>query len=572
MNQHMKKIVSRIFLWMALVALIFATGRVSSAQENLLKSTHADLYVGATMQLSNFFNDIKYDEIKYTIAESSINKACVTVSDKGKIKAVETGEAIVSVTYILKSDTDFAENASDNAQNQTITKTENFSVTVHEVEEVTAAYGSHVNLKAFSYLSALGATYTFSNDAAVLNSAYDIVVQGLTTIEVYAKQDAEKFTVAKITVTAPTLTKSVVARAVGTTGYKAEITGYTAVGGEKITYTSKETGILATAEGINAVAVGSYKADVNFMASNGDVVALPLSVTVTNPVFNITQLVVAKGTKTTVQLSGTCAYSVIENNAEKSGAAYFENENTIYANATGSKNVTLTVDGKDITIAVIVTNPRFSQNAVAMYKGVKKNLGISGLNKTYSKITYASANKKIVTIDKNGKMKAKRVGVAYIIVRADGKIFKVLVQISTKRAYQASRKEIAISKRKTTYSQYRRMQKKYYDCSSLVSRVYRKYGVYFGSKRGWSPVAAGIGSWCSSHKKVLYRKGVSYKKLIPGDLIFYSYQKNGRYRNISHIEMYVGNGMSVSASSSRGRVVHYGYGSSCVVLIARPTK
>ena len=64
----------------------------------------------------------------------------------------------------------------------------------------------------------------------------------------------------------------------------------------------------------------------------------------------------------------------------------------------------------------------------------------------------------------------------------------------------------------------------------------------------------------------------SYKTLLPGDLIFYSYEKNGRYRNISHIEMYVGNGKNVSASSSYGRVVHYDYHTSCTALIARPCK
>ena len=84
------------------------------------------------------------------------------------------------------------------------------------------------------------------------------------------------------------------------------------------------------------------------------------------------------------------------------------------------------------------------------------------------------------------------------------------------------------------------MRKGYYDCSSLVSRVYRPYGVYFGVKRGWSPTAAAIGKWCTNNKKVLSKKAVSYKKLLPGDLVCYSYARNGRYRNISHIEIYVG--------------------------------
>jgi len=82
------------------------------------------------------------------------------------------------------------------------------------------------------------------------------------------------------------------------------------------------------------------------------------------------------------------------------------------------------------------------------------------------------------------------------------------------------------------------MSKRFYDCSSLVSRVYRKYDVYFGSKSGWSPVAADIGKWCTRNHKVIAKKAVSYKKLLPGDLIFFSGWRNGRYKNITHIEIY----------------------------------
>ena len=81
-----------------------------------------------------------------------------------------------------------------------------------------------------------------------------------------------------------------------------------------------------------------------------------------------------------------------------------------------------------------------------------------------------------------------------------------------------------------------------------------------------------LASGVQSHNKVIAKKALDYTKLVPGDLVFYSYTKNGRYKNISHIEMYVGNGMSVSASSSRNAVVHYGYGTNSVVMIARPLK
>ena len=40
---------------------------------------------------------------------------------------------------------------------------------------------------------------------------------------------------------------------------------------------------------------------------------------------------------------------------------------------------------------------------------------------------------------------------------------------------------------------------------------------------------------------------VTEGELEPGDLIFYSYEQNGQFRNISHVAIYVGN----------GRMVHY---------------
>ena len=45
-------------------------------------------------------------------------------------------------------------------------------------------------------------------------------------------------------------------------------------------------------------------------------------------------------------------------------------------------------------------------------------------------------------------------------------------------------------------------------------------------------------------------KTVSFDELQPGDLIFYSFTSNGRYKNISHVAVYVGNG-KVDRKSTR---------------------
>ena len=53
----------------------------------------------------------------------------------------------------------------------------------------------------------------------------------------------------------------------------------------------------------------------------------------------------------------------------------------------------------------------------------------------------------------------------------------------------------------------------------------------------------------------------------PGDLIFYSYERNGRYKNISHVAVYVGNGMVVEAKG-----VAYGVTYNAVPNVGKPKR
>lgn len=70
-----------------------------------------------------------------------------------------------------------------------------------------------------------------------------------------------------------------------------------------------------------------------------------------------------------------------------------------------------------------------------------------------------------------------------------------------------------------TYSQPKRMQEKFYDCSSLVWKSYHKNGVNFGMAY-YAPVAADMGKWCAQHKKLvsggLSQANIQNMKLNPG--------------------------------------------------------
>ena len=115
------------------------------------------------------------------------------------------------------------------------------------------------------------------------------------------------------------------------------------------------------------------------------------------------------------------------------------------------------------------------------------------------------------------------------------------------------------------YSQAKRDSGDYYDCSSLTYYAYKEAGInlsYHGSNTA------------ASQGQLLSDRGceIAYEDIQPGDLIFYSFTRNGRYKNISHVAVYAGNGYLVDASSSKGYVVFRPvYSTGKIVMCGRPS-
>ena len=122
----------------------------------------------------------------------------------------------------------------------------------------------------------------------------------------------------------------------------------------------------------------------------------------------------------------------------------------------------------------------------------------------------------------------------------------------------------ALSKVGYPYSQAYRDSGNYYDCSSLAYYAWRSAGVnimYEGSN-----TAASEGKYCYDNNLL-----VNYDEMQPGDLIFYSYSSNGRFMNITHVAIYVGDGKVVEAANERlGVVYRQVHGRSSIVFIGRP--
>lgn len=116
--------------------------------------------------------------------------------------------------------------------------------------------------------------------------------------------------------------------------------------------------------------------------------------------------------------------------------------------------------------------------------------------------------------------------------------------------------DLALTKLGTPYSQEKRDQEGYFDCSSFTYWVYSQLGICL--QHGDSNTAA-------------QARYITENNLAPGDLIFYSFEVNNRYLNISHVATYAGDGYVVDASFSKKKVVYRPiYSIRSIILCGRP--
>lgn len=139
------------------------------------------------------------------------------------------------------------------------------------------------------------------------------------------------------------------------------------------------------------------------------------------------------------------------------------------------------------------------------------------------------------------------------LMSADASILAASGEVGTQVA------QMAMTKVNCGYSQDKRMQEGWYDCSSLVYRLYKEAGII-------------LNETASTQGKQCYQKAqiINKKDLQPGDLIFYSYEDNGQFRNISHVAIYVGDGKMVHAANPSRGVVLDPLRTGNVVFYARP--
>ncbi len=215
------------------------------------------------------------------------------------------------------------------------------------------------------------------------------------------------------------------------------------------------------------------------------------------------------------------------------------NELTISAYGEGEARLTVVVNGKEFLISVKVIRIEMSKNSLVTSRGKKTKLRIKG---TREKAKWTSSNPRAVKVSGDGTVRCKKTGNAVITAQIGEVKVGCAVSVVSPKLLKVVNKAKKIGAN-WKYSQAKRMQTGYYDCSSLVWKCYKTMGKTFGDRR-YAPVAANVAKWCASHKKMITKSytwnQIQKMKLRPGDLIFKTGQKNGRYKGIYHVEMFVG--------------------------------
>lgn len=212
---------------------------------------------------------------------------------------------------------------------------------------------------------------------------------------------------------------------------------------------------------------------------------------------------------------------------------------TLESSTPGTTDITLVINGKEYVIHLKVVSLKLSATSLLLVTGKTKQLKVNGVSE---KIRWKSSNSQKVSVNSKGKVKAKRQGNAIITAKVGNSKLGCVVSVTNSRKKKVIARANKIV-RTSKYSQAKRMQKGYYDCSSLVWRSYSAFGYKIGAA-SYAPTAADQGQWFAGKNRLLKggysQKNVQNLKLNAGDLLFETGAKNGRYKGIYHVEMFTG--------------------------------
>ena len=262
-------------------------------------------------------------------------------------------------------------------------------------------------------------------------------------------------------------------------------------------------------------------------------------------------------------------------------SAYIQ-DNVIYIEQSSGKQgiavLTITIYGKVFTVNYEARRIGISDQSYLLPKNRQYRITIIGYT---GDVTWESSNPQIATVDSNGNVKGKKTGNCIIKAKIDDRYLGCALSVTTTKLKRVTERATYIGTH-WKYSQPKRAQKGYYDCSALVWKAYKeKANVTFGTP-GYPGNTATESAWCKRKGKII-KGGMTSKRFLkmnvnPGDIMFKSNDMKNKYSTTYHVEMFTGyicNSVSSEGIASisplwAARRSYYGWVNGS--LLARPMK
>ena len=521
-----------------------------------------------------------------TIKWKTTNKYALTVSKKGKVKAVNSGNAVIKATYkgvtytcaIKVPDPD--RKIRINCYNVTLNEGKTFQlatkstrpVTYHSENESIATVDTNglitaINPGVTTITVKTETTYTRctvnvdSNDVTVRNSNW-LTNKKVTGVRRLTKKNHivyDNITWAKnkdITFKIDNLDENNIKKCVWSS------TDETIVSVPK---NRKDSKIIAEARTLKQ-GTAIIRATVTDKEGNENIYSN--YVYVSAPSVNTSNVIVygpsaGEHRQQYISFAGLNKYSKVKWSNSNTNLVTFTEYNTKIALSglkEGSGTITASVDGKSYKINYVVINPVFGKIAAVIPKGKTTRLSVSGIKEIIP--LYSIRNKNVATVKSDGTIKGKKSGVTYLDVKIGSCTFSYRVEVAAKGVKKIIDKATYIVNH-WKYSQAKRMKKGYYDCSALVWKGYKAYKSYqkrLSSK--YSALPAGeLFDYLYKKGQIVYFGYIGTDNMKPGDLIFYGdyasavrYSTPGRTLDIYHVAMYAGHGQVVEKG---GQTMNY---------------
>lgn len=283
---------------------------------------------------------------------------------------------------------------------------------------------------------------------------------------------------------------------------------------------------------------GYYSID--FKTPSGNIVTQDYVICITDPVYIAFEGYLWAGDSHFLAFEGLSNYSDCSVILDD-GTVVYEKGSYPYIifNDAGTYGFTIIADGVEFKGSAEVIKVEVPEKPVNLVKGKSKSVAAKGLPEGM-KAKYSSSDTSIVKVNKNGKLTAKGYGSAAVTITVDTKCFTFAVNVGTKTGVSAVEwglKQVG----KAEYSQAKRMEDGYFDCSSFAWRCYAAAGKYLGGSTTYAPTAADLAKWMNDNDYVIEFGAPDSSQMLPGDLIFStSGGDNGRYLKIDHVAVYSG--------------------------------